>query len=85
MKSAGDYYFSKEMFEEAIGYYIRTIEGFALGGKDRKEFAPNFIYKKFLNTSLQPFLITYLEKLHEHPGHLADVHDTTLLISSYLN
>ena len=40
------------MFEEAIEYYIKTIEGYAKGGKDKKEFAPNFIYKKFLNTSL---------------------------------
>lgn len=40
------------MYDEAISYYKRTIDGYALSGKDKKEFAPNFIYKKFLNTSL---------------------------------
>lgn len=67
LKKAGEHYFSKEMYDEAIEYYIRTIEGYAAGGKERKEFAPNFIYKKFLNTSLQPYLIRYLEALHDYP------------------
>lgn len=30
-------------------------------------------------------MIKYLEALHDYPIKLADIHDTTLLISSYLN
>ena len=84
-KAAGDNFYDKKNFEAAVESYIKTID--ALGSSTKNTvstFEPNAIIKKFLDISHAPYLIKYLEALHNHPNHLFNINHTSLLVYSFL-
>lgn len=70
-KRFGDYLYSKQDYESAMGQYIRTI-GYL---------EPSYIIRKFLDAQKILGLTLYLKALHDR--HLANGDHTTLLLNCY--
>lgn len=83
-KAAGDHYYEKKNYTAAVDNYIQTIDALDNNRNTLGDFEPSNIIKKFLDMSQLPYLIKYLEALHNHPKNLANIHHTSLLVYSFL-
>ena len=83
-KAAGDHYYEKKNYTLAVDNYIQTIDALDNHRNTLGEFEPSNIIKKFLDMSQLPYLIKYLEALHNHPKNLSNIHHTSLLVYSFL-
>ena len=83
-KAAGDHYYEKKNYATAVDNYIQTIDALDVHKNTLGDFEPSNIIKKFLDMSQLPYLIRYLEALHNHPKNFANMHHTSLLVYSFL-
>lgn len=71
MRKYGDHLYGKQIYDEAMAQYIRTIG----------QLEPSYVIQKFLDAQRIHNLTHYLEKLHEKG--LATADHTTLLLNCY--
>lgn len=83
-KAAGDHYYEKKNYTAAVANYVQTIDALDSNKNTLGDFEPSNVIKKFLDMSHLPYLIRYLEALHNNPRNLFNIHHTSLLVYSFL-